>query len=447
VRIIGCTVAILSLCGSTQAEVSVTVYKQYLGLVSEHQSFKVGSGMQSLMLSDVAAFIEPTSVRIQFADSDVELYEQNFHYDLVNTQAILNRYLDRSVRLVGHDGAVHEGTLLASTGMYVLQSSDGLTMVNPEEILHVDLAELPDGFYTRPTLEWQIHSPKSGSLDAEVSYLTRSINWHAEYVAHLNSDDSRIQWSGWASIDNRSGATYKNARLKLIAGDIHRPTPDRARPSGAEYALAAPARATRAGFDTRSFFEYQMYDLPRRTTISDKETKQIALFEPATASVDKMFLYRPYRNQNRVAVVVEFENEKSNGLGMAMPKGLVRLTKSDVDGTTQLLGEDKIEHTPRGERISLEVGHAFDVVPEYRVVDRRQISKTVQETDVEITLRNHKESEVEVVIEQKASRWNVWKITKSSQSFLKVDAETFTFKLKLPRDGEAVCTYTLRTGA
>lgn len=436
----------LSLLGSAQAEVSVTVYNQNLGLVSEHRSFQVDSGMQSLVLTDVAARIEPTSVRIQFAQPDFELYEQNFHYDLVNTQAILNRYLDKSIRLVGKDGQVFEGTLLSSQGMYVLQSSRGLIMVNPEEVVHIDLAELPDGFYTRPTLEWLVHSPKSGSVDAEVSYLTRSISWHAEYVAHLNSDDTRIQWSGWASIDNQSGATYRNAKLKLIAGDIHRPSAGRRRiDASAVFALEA-ARAPKAGFEERSFFEYHLYDLPRRTTVADKEIKQIALFEPASAAVTKKFMYRPYMNQKKVAVIVEFENTKRNGLGMAMPKGLVRLTKSDIDGTSQLLGEDRIDHTPRDERISLEVGNAFDIVPEFRVMDRRQISRTVQEQDVEITLRNHKKTEVEVVIEQKASRYQAWRITNSSRPFEKIDAETFTFKLNVPSDGEVVFTYTIRTG-
>ena len=204
--------------------------------------------------------------------------------------------------------------------------------------------------------------------------------------------------------------------------------------------------APKAGFEERSFFEYHLYDLPRRTTVADKETKQIALFEPTSASVLKKFMYRPYMNQKKIAVVVEFENTKRNGLGMAMPKGLVRLTKNDIDGTSQLLGEDRIDHTPRDERISLEVGNAFDIVPEFRVMDRRQISRTVQEQDVEITLRNHKDSEVEVVVEQKASRYNAWRITNSSWPYEKMDAETFTFKLKVPSDGEVVFTYTIRTG-
>lgn len=402
--------------------------------------------MQSLVLTDVAAHIEPTSVRIEFARSDIELYEQNFHYDLVNTQAILNRYLDKSVRLVGKDGTVHEGTLLSSQGMYVLQSSRGLKMVNPGEVVYVDLADLPDGFYTRPTLEWLVHSPEAGRVDADVSYLTTAISWHAEYVAHLNSDDTRIRWSGWASIDNRSGATYKDAKLKLIAGDIHRASGRRPGRDVMELNFSSAMRAPRAGFEERSFFEYHLYDLPRRTTVADKETKQIALFDPASAAVVKKFLYRPYMNQKKIAVVVEFENTEANGLGMAMPRGLVRLTKSDIDGTSQLLGEDRIDHTPRDETVSLEVGNAFDIIPEFRVVDRRKISRTVQEQDVEITLRNHKNSDVEVGVEQKASRWNAWRIIASSVPFEKTDAETFTFKLKVPSDGEVVFTYTIRTG-
>ena len=426
------------------AEVSVTVYNQNLGLVTETHRFDVKAGLQHLTLTDVAAQMVPTSVRIDFPAGGLELHEQNYHYDLVNTQAILQRYLDRSVRLVGKDGAVYEGTLLAASGEYVLSTAQGLQIVEPGEILHVDLKELPEGFYTRPTLDWLVGADRAGPADAVVSYLTNGISWHAEYVAHLNPDDTRLSLSGWASIDNQSGAAYKDAKLKLIAGDIHRPPSPM--PNGRGTLMVESAWAPKAGFEERSFFEYHLYDLPRRTTLAQREVKQIALFEPATAGVTKKYLYRSWKNQGKVSVVVEFKNSKENGLGMPLPAGLVRLTKADVDGSTQLLGEDRIDHLPKDEKVSLEVGNAFDLVPEYATVDRRQISLHVTETDVKITLRNHKSSLVTVEVEEKAPRWGTWKVTSSSHAFEKKDAQTFTFKVNVPADGEVEVTYTLRTG-
>lgn len=427
------------------ADVSVTVYNQNLGLVTETHAFDVKSGMQHLELTNVAAQMVPTSVRIDFPGGGVALHEQNYHYDLVNTEAILQRYLDSPVRLVGKESAVYEGTLLSAAGQYVLSNERGLQIIKPDEILYVDLKELPAGFYTRPTLDWLVEANRAGKADAVVSYLTNGISWHAEYVAHLNADDTKLDLSGWSSIDNQSGATYTDAKLKLIAGDIHRPP----MPMMDQYGVAEArtfAMAPKAGFEERAFFEYHLYDLPRRTTIAQREVKQIALFEPATASVTKKYLYRSSRDQKKIAVVVEFANSKANGLGMPLPAGLVRVTKADVDGSSQLLGEDQIDHTPKDEDVSLEVGNAFDIVPEYTATDRRQISNKVAETDLQIKLRNHKTSAVTVEVEEQAPPYTPWTVTTSSHAFEKKDKDTFVFKVKVPADGEVVLTYTIRTG-
>ena len=430
------------------ADVAVTVYNQNLGLVTQTQSFDLTSGMQGVTMTDVAAQIDPTSVRIAFRGSDVEIYEQNYHYDLVSTDAILKRYLDREIRLIGKEGRVYDGTLLsASGGMYVLQASGGLQLVSAGDILQIDLERLPDGFYTRPTLEWLVGTRRGQSAEAEVSYLTNGISWHAEYVALLNEDDTRLSLSGWSSIDNQSGATYRDAHLKLIAGDIHRAPKGRGMDMTYESMRLLAAAPPEAGFEERAFFEYHLYDLPRPTTISNRETKQIALFEPATVRVEKRYRFRPYRDPKKVAVVVEFKNSKENGLGIPLPAGVVRITKADTDGSKQLLGEDAIDHTPRDEEVSLEVGNAFDLTPEYRVTDRRQISKLVSEMDVEVKLRNHKEEATTIEVEQKAYRWMPWSITRSSHAYEKVDADTFRFRLAVPADGEVVLTYTQRIGS
>lgn len=431
---------------SAWAEVAVTVYNQNLGLVTESRRFDLKGGLESIKLTDVAAQVDPTSVRIQFPESAVELYEQNYHYDLVNTQAILQRYLDRTVRLITKDGKLYEGTLLSSGSMYVLKAGEELRLINPGEVLQVDLASLPEGFYTRPTLEWLVGTARKGPVNAEVSYLTNGIGWHADYVAHLDADDTRIELSGWATIDNRSGATYKDAKLKLIAGDIHRAPQGRPMMSREmNYAVEAMA-VPKAGFDERSFFEYHLYDLPRKTTVANNETKQIALFEPAAAAAKKKYMYRPYKDQQKVAVVVEFENSKENGLGIPLPAGLVRLTKADIDGSAQLLGEDRIDHTPKDEKLALEVGNAFDLTPEFSTTDRRQVTRTVVETDVKIKLRNHKTERVSIEVEQKAYSWTEWQILRSSIPYAKVDADTFRFDVDVPADGEAEFTYTIRTG-
>jgi hypothetical protein len=315
-------------------------------------------------------------------------------------------------------------------------------MLQREKIVDLRFPSLPEGLITKPTLVWDLVADRAGKQNTELSYLTHGITWHAEYVAVTNEDDTQADLAAWVSVDNRSGGTYPDARLQLIAGDVNiiqeklNIRGGRVRQFTAE--LAAPA----AGFEEETFFEYHLYTLPRTTTIRDRETKQIALFPPTSTPVEKLYEYKPWQDEKKIRIVLEFENREERGLGMPLPKGKVRTYKRDSRGGQQFVGEDMIDHTPRNEKVRLGLGNAFDVVAERTVKDQKKISDRVRETSYEVKFRNRKEEGITVVAQDRF--WGDWRIIAESHSSEKKDASTTEWSIDVGADAEVVLTYTVR---
>ncbi|MFQ3598047.1 MAG: DUF4139 domain-containing protein, partial [Chloroherpetonaceae bacterium] len=377
-----------------ERSVAVTVYNDNLGVIKETRKIDVQRGMSEIKITDVAAQIDPTTVYIKLNGTVVE---QNYQYDLVSVYKILEKYLDKSVQLINEKGELLEGTLLsAQNGQIVLRKREGgLMMIGGLDKYRISVADLPDGLITKPTLVWKVDSRSSGRQDAEISYHTGGMKWHAEYVAVLNKDDSKLNLKAWVSIENQSGATYPNATLKLIAGDINRVQEQPAYPMiGRGKMLMAEAAAPQ--FEEQSLFEYHAYALQRPTTLANNETKQISLFEAENVSVVKKF---QHKGGKKINVVVEFENKSTNQLGMPLPKGKVRVNKEDR-GALEFIGEDQIDHTPRDEKVSLKIGDAFDIVAEEVQTDYKQLSDRASETTWKITFKNRKDEAVTIEAER-----------------------------------------------
>jgi hypothetical protein len=324
----------------------------------------------------------------------------------------------------------------------VLQGEDGVSLVARGQLRNVEMGSLPGGLVVRPTLVWNVLSDREGEERAEISYLTNQINWHAEYVAVVNASDTRLEMDGWVSLDNRSGASYENAKLKLVAGDVRR-----VQPPPVAYRLAedqmARAGAPAPEFEERGFFEYHIYVLDTPATVADRETKQLALFPSAEAGVKKILTYDGRRDPTKVAVQLEFENSRDNGLGMALPAGTVRVFKEDDDGALEFAGEDRIDHTPRDETVRLTVGNSFDVVGERTRTDYRKVGNRAQDETFEIQIRNHKDEPVQVTVVEHLS--GDWKILSAEPEYEKKDSHTVEFPLTVPADGEVTVTYSVRT--
>lgn len=449
--------------------VSLTVYNQNFGLVRDVRSITLSPGINNVRFEDVAAQIDPTSVSFQSlsAPNTVVVREQNYQYDLIDTNTVLSKSVGKDIRFKQYleNGSVAElsGTLLNSPTSIVYNPNGGSTrqhqglvirtaegiVLNPSG--QIQLAELPPGLVPKPSLLWKLEATKGGEHKTEVAYQTNGINWKCDYVAVVNQDDTQSDLTSWVTIDNKSGASYKNAALKLLAGDVHRVQP--ARPRGVMYAKgAAIGGAAPPQFKEQSFAEYHLYTLQGKTDVKNNETKQLSLFNAAAIPVRKLFVFepggaQPYYNPgnstgDKIQVKFEILNSEKNHLGMPMPKGKVRVYKQDNDGALQFVGEDEIDHTPRDEKVRLFIGNAFDLVGERKQTSSRSVQadgRNVQRYSYEISLRNHKNTEVTITDVEHA--YGDWIVLNSSMSYIKKDSHTFEFAAKVPANGETKITY------
>lgn len=444
--------------------IELAVYNQNLALVKDHRSLDLIKGLNEVRFTDVAAMIDPTSVHFSSLTDPqgTAVLEQNYEYDVVGSAKLLQKYVDQEISLVTEDGQKYTGTLLNAADDAILQSADGkVTVVKVSQIKEFDFPALPEGLITKPTLVWQVESAQEGAQDVEVTYLTGGITWYANYVAVLADDDKALDLNGWITLDNRSGASYKDAKLKVIAGDINRAaTNGYAEMSKQVYEAAAmPAPQV----EERSFFEYHLYEVQRPVTVKDQQTKQIEFVTGSGITATKFFVYdgsqmgywtyyEPIQDSGYgttsnedVQVMLEFTNSVTDGLGVPLPKGTIRVFKKDVDGSTLLIGEDTIDHTPKDEQVRLYIGDAFDIVGE-RVQTNFRIdtSRRFMEESYKVTLRNHKDEDVEVRVTEHMFRWSQWEILEESLKHEKLDAQTIEFRVPVEADGEVTVTYTVR---
>jgi len=458
--------------------VSLTIYNQNFAVVRENRQISLREGVNFVRYEDVAAQIDPTSISFKSltAPNAVAVREQNYQYDLLNPISILNKSVGKTVRFkqVHPDGKVEilEGTLLnpptAIVGQtdaggggtvyqgLVIRLKDGRIVLNPTG--QIELTELPEGLVSRPSLLWKLDVDRAGTHNTQVSYLANGITWKADYVAVVNKDETMVDLTGWVTIDNRSGATYSDAQLQLLAGDVRRV---QEAPGMGVVPMDAMAmkRAAAPQFEEEAFFEYHLYTLQGTTTVRDNETKQMTLLTASDVKVTRKLVLDAGRRwwiqgirgpgmgsdtQNvKLNIVVELRNTKENNMGMPLPKGKVRLYKADDRGNLQFLGEDLIDHTPKDELVRLYIGDAFDVVGERKRTDYKQISDRVIEETYEITVRNHKETDADVWIVEHF--WGEWQILNNSHPYNKLDARTIEFPVKVERNGAVKVTYTVRT--
>jgi hypothetical protein len=426
------------------SDVAVTAYNDNLGVIRETRPFELKEGSQTLRFQDVAAQIDPTSVAL-LGPEGFQVLEQNYDYDLVSSDVLLQKYIGQSLSGVDKTGKAYEGRLFSFDGsQLVLGLKDGgLQMLNRSELVHLDFPDLPGGLILKPTLVWKVKSPLSGENPLTLTYMTTGLSWHCEYVAKVSPDEKKLDLNGWVSLDNQSGASYREAKLKLVAGDVNR-VQEPPRPMMMKAMAALPVADGGSEFQEKSFFEYHLYTLQHPTDLMDKQVKQVELLQAVNVPVAKKYTYDGSRDAKKVSVTLELENKETNGMGMPLPAGKIRVYKADTDKTDQFIGEDAIDHTPKDEKVRVSLGNAFDIVGERKVMAVRRAGSQTNEQDIEITLKNHKKEDVQVVVTEHA--WGDWHVTKKSQDFRKKDAYTLEFNVPVPADGTATVTYTIHTG-
>jgi hypothetical protein len=437
-----------------QKDVAVTIYNSNIGLVKDTRLIEFMPGVHELKFMDVAAKIDPTTVHIKSLTngSSLNVLEQNYEYDLLNPQKLLEKYVGQKVQLATINPEtkkeeIVEATLLSTQGGNIFQIGDQIHIGHPGRVL---LSRIPENLISQPTLVWMVENRLSKPQNVEASYLTSGINWKADYVAVLNKLDTMTDLTGWVTIDNRSGATYRNALLKLVAGDIHRVQAE----LKMDYARAkvAAAEAPSPQFKEESFFEYHLYTLDRRTTIKDNQTKQMTLLDANQVPLKKLFIFSGHpqyyyyqdqsSNKQKIGVFLELENSKKNNLGIPLPKGTIRVYKEDKDGSLQFVGEDRIDHTPKDEKFKIKIGEAFDVVGERVQTDYKRLGRNLFEVAFEVSLRNHKKEDIKVLVEEPIP--GDWEMLSNTHPFEKLQAHLVRFDVPVAKDKEVKVKYRIR---
>ncbi|MFA6186580.1 MAG: DUF4139 domain-containing protein [Phycisphaerae bacterium] len=429
--------------------VAVTVYNANFAVVKDCRPIVFSEGQNVIKFTDVASAIEPASVNFKSITSpgQISVLEQNYEYDLVSTSSLLNRYLDKvvhvSVKGSGADaGKTIAGILLscADGNLIIDTKKDGIAIISQSSVENITLEELPEGLIVKPTLVWLAESAVEGSQNCQVSYTTGQIGWSADYSAILSAAEDSLDLTGWVTIDNKSGAAYKDATIKLIAGDVRRivpPQPMMMDRMEVKYNMAGAAPA----FEEKSFMDYHLYTLQRKSTINNNQTKQIEFISPAlNIPAKKIYLYERDKNEKKVQVKFEFYNKKENGLGIALPKGKVRVFKKDTDDSLEFVGEDSIDHTPKNEKILLYIGDAFDIAVDYKLLDSKVERRSRWEKH-SIELKNRKAEKVVVFVDEKFPDWVNWNIENSTVKYVKTDAQTARFTVELEPDANTVVEY------
>ena len=442
-----------------QQALSLTVYNQDLALIRDVRKVDLTKGSNRIAVREVSAQIRPETAIITSLShpNSLSLLEQNFDYDLLTPQQLLQKYVGKQVKVIkshpttGTEKEVVATVLSANNGV-VLKIGDRIETGAPGRIVY---DQVPSNLRDRPTLSILAKSKVASEQTLELSYLSGGLSWKADYVAKLNKDETYLDLNGWVTLNNQSGASYNNAKLQLVAGDVNRVRESSPVRNKNVRTLQSMAIESDAGMAEESLFEYHLYTLGHKTDVLQNQTKQVSLLTASKIPVNKEFLlqgnqryyysqYGVIADKLKVGVFVEFENEKKNDLGVALPKGIVRVYKDDSSGNSQFIGEDRIDHTPKDETIRLKLGDAFDVTASKKQTTYKKESafgkyKHAASSSYEVEIHNAKNEDVVVKVLEPVP--GDWKMIDSNLDHKKVNAHTAQWLVKVPAEKRVTLSY------
>ena len=443
-----------------QTDLNVTVYNSNIALIRDVRNLALPSGTFRLKFMDIAATVNPATVHFRSLNEPDKLgvIEQNYEYDLLEPAKLLHKYVGKEVTLVRsyqENGTTKREEIKAT----LLSDNNGTVWKIGNDIVTGGYAEsyrfpeVPPNLYERPTLLMSLENSGTRKQQVEASYLANHLSWNADYVLTVARDDKNADLDGWVTVVNNSGTAFHNARLQLVAGELNR-VPSESRIRAMDEARALSAKAAAPQFQQEAFSEYHLYSLGRKTSVEDKETKQISLLQGSGVPVEKIFMVNGqsyyYRNQQNpgaplkdpVMVYYKFKNEEKAGLGISLPAGNVRVYQKDSKGGILFAGEDRIDHTPKDEFVIIHIGNAFDVVAEHKQTDYKRIDTHTWEMEFEITLRNHKDAPVTVQVNEPIG--GDWEMLAATYKYTKTAAFAAQFIVPVAKDGTAVLKYRIR---
>lgn len=437
----------------SQKHIALTIYNGDLAMVRDMREVELPKGEISLAYSGISARIKPETAL--FTSNGLRILEQNFEFDLLTPDSLLRKFTGHKVEVIkkhpttGEESSVPAIVLSANHGV-VLKMGHRIETGIPGRLAFPDV---PENLRVRPTLCLLAQSKNAGKRNVELTYLTTGLSWHADYVAELNNAENSMDISGWVTLVNKSGTSYKNAQLQLVAGNVHQIFP----PSQSRnaYKTAMVSAAHQDSMAEESLLDYHLYGLSRNTNIHDSQSKQVSLFKAKAVTCEKVYIVTGEasmftRNNGHIArklkvgVFLCTSNTKENNLGIPIPAGIVRAYKKDSSDALQFVGEDRINHTPEKEYIRLRLGDAFDVIAWKKQLDFRKVSgfsgyNYIYEAGFEITLKNALDREVTVQVRESIP--GDWTITSESHTHTKKSAHIACWDVKVPAKGNSILRY------
>jgi hypothetical protein len=454
------------------AEPALTIYNQNFAVVRDTVPLDLKGGVNEVKYGDMTAQLEPDSVilRDPAGKLKLQILEQSYRNDPVSQPFLLSFYegkmLEFFVRETNKPDHAVQGKIIRSG-----YGAGGQNQTQP--IIEVDgklqfslpgeprFPALGDDTILNPTLTWKLNSSAAGKFDAELAYITGGLSWHADYNIVAEEKSDIIDLVGWVTFDNQSGKTFRDAKIKLMAGDVNKVQPQSAPMMRAFAAKSAMAMDEAAPVTEKAFSEFHLYTISRPATLRDHESKQVEFVRAQGVSAPRLYVYDGatmsygvwpmYRGSGdygiptnkKVWVLREFKNAEANHLGMPLPKGRLRFYQEDKDDASlQFIGENDIDHTPKDETVRVYVGNSFDLAGERRRTDYKvNNANNWMEEAFEIKLRNHKKEPVEIRVVEHLSRYDNWEVKEKSDEFKKLDSSTIEFRVPLKPDEEKIVTY------
>ena len=476
---------------------SLTIYNQNFAVVRQELPLDLKSGVNSIRVTDITMHLEPDSVilRDQAGKQPVQVLEQNYRADPISEQLLLSLFEGKTVdflvqrenkqeivpgKIIRSGYVPHNPMAMSQYGqqyyqtqMAYAQSGSEQPIVEIEGKVRFGLPGTPlfpalgDDTVLKPTLQWLVSTDKPGPLQADFSYVTGGLTWEADYNIVAPEKGNAVDIVGWVTMDNQSGKSFQNARIKLMAGDVNKIQPGQGGGTAGAFVFRAVSNSEMIPPVTeRTFDEYHLYTLARPTTLEDRETKQVEFIRTANVSTTQVYVYdglkldaNRYNGWNwenirndfsygtesnpKIWVMREFNNSEANHLGMPLPKGRVRFYRRNNDGQIEFTGENVIDHTPRDEKVRVYTGNAFDLTGERRRTDYRlDTNRQRLDESFEIKVRNHKKEPVDVRVVEHLYRWVTWDIMEKSDPYHKTDSKTVEFPITIAAGGEKTITYT-----
>ncbi len=441
-----------------QQSVAVTIYNNNLALVKDQRKVNLNSGLNSLALRDVSAQIRPESALLRSLSNagSFTTLEQNFDFDLLTPQKLLEKFVGKNVTVARVNPATglettEQATVLSANNGVVMRIGNRIETGIPGRIIYDDV---PNNLRDRPTLVTKLNNKTASTQTVELSYLTGGLGWKADYVAELSPKEDSLDLSGWVTLSNTSGTSYNNAKLQLVAGDVNMVRENFPRAPAMHKTLAMAAEDS-TGMAEESLLEYHLYSLDRPTTIAENQTKQVALLSASNIPARKELVlrgadyyygssYGDLGQKMKVGAFIEFDNKEAAKLGMPLPKGIMRVYKKDSQGNAQFVGEDKIDHTPKNETVRLKLGDSFDVTADKKQTDFKALPRPAKgnslfESAYEIVLKNAKKERVTVTVQEPIP--GEWKILKENHVSQKATSNTAVWKIEIPAEGKTILNY------